>query len=262
MNRPLAGRTALITGAGRGLGRATALRLAADGANAVLVGRQDAPLRDTAREISEAGGNARVIAADLGRQAELVTLAEQSGPVDILINNAAAEEQWASIVGADLANWRGVFDINVFAPIALISAFGAGMSARGWGVIVNMSSIGGSHPAPFLGTYAASKAALDMVTRVAAMELAGNGIRVNGIASGITDMGKTYELLPPSLLADLGRIIPAKRLGGERDIAGMVSFLCSDAAEYVNGQTLTVDGAMTAGLWAVSSIMTAGMSEG
>ena len=100
------------------------------------------------------------------------------------------------------------------------------------------------------------------VTRVAAMEVAGSGVRVNGIASGITDMGKTYELLPPSLLADLGRIIPAQRLGNARDIAGMVSFLCSDAAEYVNGQTLTVDGAMTAGLWAVSSIMAAGLSEG
>lgn len=262
MGLPLAGRTALITGAGRGLGRATAVKLAADGAEAILVGRQDGPLRDTAREIEQAGRTARVITADLGHQEDLVALADQAGPVDILINNAAAEEHWAGIVGADLANWRGVFDINVFAPIALIGVLGAGMSARGWGVIVNMSSIGGSHPAPFLGTYAASKAALDMVTRVAAMELAGSGVRVNGIASGITDMGKTYELLPPSLLADLGRIIPAKRLGSNRDIAGMVSFLCSDAAEYVNGQTVTVDGAMTAGLWAVSSIMTAGLSEG
>lgn len=262
MDQSLTGRTALITGAGRGLGRATALKLAADGAKAILVGRQEEPLQSTARDIEEAGGTGRVIIADLSQPDDLARLAEQAGSVDILINNAAAEEQWAGIVGADLANWRGVFEINVFAPIALINAFGAGMSVRGWGVVVNMSSIGGSHPAPFLGTYAASKAALDMITRVAAMELAGNGVRVNGIASGITDMGKTYELLPPSLLADIGRVIPAKRLGNERDIAGMVSFLCSDAAEYVNGQTLTVDGAMTAGLWAVSSIMTAGLSEG
>lgn len=262
MNHPLTGRTALVTGAGRGLGRATAAKLAADGATVVLVGRQEAPLQEVAREIEKLGGTARVMTADLGQQEELARLTEQAGPVDILVNNAAAEEQWAGLIGADIANWRGVFEINVFVPIALISAFGAGMSARGWGVIVNMSSIGGSHPAPFLGTYAASKAALDMVTRIAAMELAGSGVRVNGIASGITDMGKTYELLPPSLLADLGRIIPAKRLGSERDIAGMVSFLCSDAAEYVNGQTLAVDGAMTAGLWAVSSIMAADLTEG
>jgi len=261
MDLPLTGRTALITGAGRGLGRATAIRLATDGAQTILVGRREAPLDATSREIEQAGGTAHVITADLGQHDDLVKLTELAGPVDILINNAAAEEQWAGIVGADIASWRGVFEINVFAPVALIGAFGAGMSARGWGVIVNMSSIGGSHPAPFLGTYAASKAALDMVTRVAAMELAGSGVRVNGIASGITDMGKTYELLPPSLLADLGRIIPAKRLGSDRDIAGMVSFLCSDAADYVNGQTLTVDGAMTAGLWAVSSIMTAGLSQ-
>jgi NAD(P)-dependent dehydrogenase (short-subunit alcohol dehydrogenase family) len=261
MDLRLAGRTALITGAGRGLGRATAARLAAEGAETILVGRQEAPLQATAREIEDAGGAARVIAADLGRQDQLASLIDQAGAVDILINNAAAEEQWAGIVGADIANWRGVFEINVFAPVALIGAFSPGMSARGWGVIVNMSSIGGSHPAPYLGTYAASKAALDMVTRVAAMELAGSGVRVNGIASGITDMGKTHELLPASLLSDIGRIVPARRLGGERDIAGMVSFLCSADAEYVNGQTLTVDGAMTAGLWAVSTVMTDSLSQ-
>jgi NAD(P)-dependent dehydrogenase (short-subunit alcohol dehydrogenase family) len=257
-----AGRTALITGAGRGLGRACALRLAAEGASVVLVGRGTAALENVAADIAEAGGEARILAADLSDSADLARLVEDAGPVDILVNNAAAEEQWAGIVGADVSQWRDIFEVNVFAPVHLIGAFGAGMSSRGWGAIVNMSSIGGSQPAPFLGTYSASKAALDMVTRVAAMELAGSGVRVNGIASGITDMGKTYELLPPGLLTDVGRFIPAKRLANERDIAGAVSFLCSDDAGYVNGHVLTVDGAMTAGAWATTTIMTESMANG
>ena len=136
------------------------------------------------------------------------------------------------------------------------------MSERGYGVIVNMSSIGGSQPAPFLATYSASKAALDMISRTAAMELASSGVRVNSIASGITDMGKTFELIPAALLADVGKIIPAARLGSERDIAAAVSYLCSDGAAYVNGQILTVDGAMTSGQWATTTVMTASMAEG
>ena len=134
------------------------------------------------------------------------------------------------------------------------------MAERGYGVVVNMSSIGGSQPAPFLATYAASKAALDMVSRTAAMELAGSGVRVNSIASGITDMGKTYELIPPGLLADIGQVIPAGRLATEDDIAAAVSYLCSDGAAYVNGQILTVDGAMTSGQWSTMTLMTASMS--
>src|SRR5213080_4290479 len=163
------GRTALITGAGRGLGRACALRLAAEGASVVLVGRGAAVLEHVATEITQAGGTAQIFPADLSHSADIARLAEVAGPVDILVNNAAAEEQWAGMVGADVSQWRNIFEVNVFAPVHLIGAFGAGMSSRGWGAVVNMSSIGGSQPAPFLGTYSASKAALDMVTRVAAM---------------------------------------------------------------------------------------------
>jgi NAD(P)-dependent dehydrogenase (short-subunit alcohol dehydrogenase family) len=262
MNLPHDGRSALITGAGRGLGRAIAVRLAAEGATAILVGRGTDALEETAKKITHAGGAARMVAADLTEPGEIAALVERAGPVDILINNAAADEQWAGVVGADIANWRHAFEVNLFAPVQLIGALAPGMSSRGRGVIVNISSIGGSQPAPFLGTYATTKAALDMLTRVAAMELAGSGVRVNGIAPGITDMGKTYELLPPSLLANLGSIIPANRLGTERDIEGAVSYLCSDAADYVNGQTLTIDGAMTAGQWAIAMTMATALSTG
>jgi NAD(P)-dependent dehydrogenase (short-subunit alcohol dehydrogenase family) len=258
---PHGDRTAIVTGAGRGLGRASALRLAAEGATTILVGRGREALAAVAEEIKAAGGEGRAIAADLSDDADVQRLRDEAGDVDILVNNAAAEEQWGPIVMADIDSWRTVFEVNVFAPVRLIQAFAPGMAERGYGVIVNMSSIGGSQPAPFLATYGASKAALDMVSRTAAMELAGSGVRVNSIASGITDMGKTYELLPPGLLADVGRIIPAGRLANEADIAGAVSYLCSDGAAYVNGQILTVDGAMTSGQWSTMTVMTASMSN-
>jgi len=258
--RPHEGRTALVTGAGRGLGRASALRLAAEGAAAVLVGRGRDALLAVAAEIEDAGGKATVVTADVSSDADVDRLAAEAGPVDILVNNAAAEEQWAPITMADIDSWRTIFDVNVFAAVRLIKAFAPGMAERGFGVVINMSSIGGSQPAPFLATYGASKAALDMVTRTAAMELAGSGVRVNSIASGITDMGKTYELLLPGLLADIGKVIPAARLATERDIAAAVSYLCSDGGAYVNGHVLTVDGAMTAGQWATTTVMTASMA--
>ena len=257
---PHTGRTALVTGAGRGLGRAAAHRLAAEGATVIVVGRGREALESVASEIDEAGGKAQVIAADVSNDADVQRLRQEAGHVDIVVNNAAAEEQWGPIVMADIDSWRTVFEVNVFAPVRLIQAFAPGMAERGYGVVVNMSSIGGLQPAPFLATYGASKAALDMVSRTAAMELAGSGVRVNSIASGITDMGKTYELLPPSLLADVSRIIPAGRLATEDDIAAAVSYLCSDGAAYVNGQILTVDGAMTSGQWSTMTVMTASMS--
>src|SRR5436309_7714848 len=120
------GRTALITGAGRGLGRACALRLAAEGASVVLVGRGAAVLEHVATEIRQAGGTAQILTADLADSADIARLVEEAGPVDILVNNAAAEEQWAGIVGADVSQWRNIFEVNVFAPVHLTSAFGAG----------------------------------------------------------------------------------------------------------------------------------------
>lgn len=253
--RPHVGRTALVTGAGRGLGRATAMRLASEGAATILVGRGFDALRAVAAEIDEMGGTATVLTADVSSDDDVARLTSEAGSVDILVNNAAAEEQFIPVVMADIGSWKAIFDVNVFAAVRLVKAFAPGMSERGFGVVINMSSIGGSQPAPFLATYGASKAALDMVTRTAAMELAGTGVRINGIASGITDMGKTHELLPPGLLADIGKIIPAGRLATEHDIAAAVSYLCSDGGSFVNGHILTVDGAMTAGQWSTTTVM-------
>lgn len=260
--RPHNGRIALVTGAGRGLGRASARQLALEGATVVLVGRGRDALEAVAAEIEADGGKALVVVADVTSDADVERLQREAGAVDLLVNNAAAEEAWAPVAMADVEEWKRIFDVNVFAAVRLIKAFTPGMSERGFGVVVNMSSIGGSQPAPFLATYSASKAALDMVSRTAAMELASSGVRVNSIASGITDMGKTYELLPPGLLADVGRIIPAGRLGSASDIAAAVSYLCSDGAAYVNGQILTVDGAMTSGQWATTTVMATSMSAG
>lgn len=235
--------------------------LASEGASTILVGRGSNALESVVADIVAAGGVARAVTADVANDDDVVRLVSEAGQVDILVNNAAAEEQFMPVAMADIDSWKAIFDVNVFAAVRLIKAFAPGMAERGFGVVVNMSSIGGSQPAPFLATYAASKAALDMMTRTAAMELAGSGVRVNGIASGITDMGKTHEMLPDGLLTDIGKVIPAGRLADEHDIAAAVSYLCSDGGAYVNGHVLTVDGAMTAGQWSTMTVMSGYLAQ-
>jgi NAD(P)-dependent dehydrogenase (short-subunit alcohol dehydrogenase family) len=235
--------------------------LASEGASTILVGRGVNALESVVAEIDAAGGVARAVTADVANADDVARLVVEAGQVDILVNNAAAKEQFMPVAMADIEAWKTIFDVNVFAAVRLIKPFAPGMSERGFGVVINMSSIGGSQPAPFLATYGASKAALDMVSRTAAMELAGSGVRVNGIASGITDMGKTYEMLPPGLIADIGKIIPAARLANERDIAAALSYLCSDGGAFVNGHVLTVDGAMTAGQWSTTTVMAGFMAQ-
>src|SRR5215203_4696039 len=117
------GHTALVTGAGRGLGRASALQLAAEGATTLLVGRGHEALIKVAAEITAAGGHARAITADVSQGADVDRLVDEAGQIDILVNNAAAEEQWGPVVAADMDSWRTVFDVNVFAPVRLIKAF-------------------------------------------------------------------------------------------------------------------------------------------
>lgn len=235
--------------------------LASEGASTILVGRGSNALESVVADIVAAGGVARAVTADVANDDDVARLVSEAGAVDLLVNNAAAEEQYVPVAMADIDSWKQIFDVNVFAAVRLIKAFAPGMAERGFGVVVNMSSIGGSQPAPFLATYAASKAALDMMTRTAAMELAGSGVRVNGIASGITDMGKTHDMLPDGLLTDIGKVIPAGRLAGEHDIAAAVSYLCSDGGAYVNGHVLTVDGAMTAGQWSTMTVMSGYLAQ-
>jgi NAD(P)-dependent dehydrogenase (short-subunit alcohol dehydrogenase family) len=189
----LAGKTALVTGAGRGIGRAIASGLAAAGARLVLVARSADQLAETAKELT-AGGAAEplIIPADLGDDGQLsaaVAAAQAGGGVDILINNAAVVEPLGPTAGLDRAEVRRAFEVNVVAVIALSGALLPAMVTAGWGRIVNVSSGIASRPASMIGggTYAATKAALEAHTVNLAAELAGTGVTVNAYQPGGVD---------------------------------------------------------------------------
>jgi NAD(P)-dependent dehydrogenase (short-subunit alcohol dehydrogenase family) len=189
----LTGKTVLITGAGRGIGRALAFGLATAGARPVLLARSAGQLAQTAKELAAAGpAEPLVVPADVGDDRQLraaVTAAQACGPVDILINNAATVEPLGPTAGLSIADIRRAFDVNVVAGIALAGALLPAMVEAGWGRIVNISSGIVGRPANMIGgtTYAATKAALEAHTINLAAELAGTGVTVNAYRPGGVD---------------------------------------------------------------------------
>jgi len=194
MTEPLSERVALITGAGRGIGRAVALRLAEAGARVALVARSVDQLEETAATLRAEGGVALVLSADLAHPdvvAEAAaTAAKELGPVDILVNNAAVVEPAGPTVSTPPAGWSSAFAVNVQAPIRLTLALLPAMLDRGWGRIVNVSSGIVDHPGAMVGlnAYAATKAALEAHTLSLAAEVAGSGVTLNVYRPGSVGM--------------------------------------------------------------------------
>jgi NAD(P)-dependent dehydrogenase (short-subunit alcohol dehydrogenase family) len=193
MTVPFEGRVALVTGAGRGIGRAVTLDLAASGAHVALLARSPDQLDETARAVRAQGGNAAVLQTDLGDPeavAEAAARAEtELGPVDILINNAAVVQPVGPTVTAPRAAWSAAFAVNVDAPFHFTQALLPSMLDRGWGRIVNVSSSIAANPGAMVGmnAYAATKAALEAHTLNLAAELAGSGVTVNLYRPGSVD---------------------------------------------------------------------------
>jgi len=206
MTEPLSERVALITGAGRGIGRAVALRLAEAGARVALVARSVDQLEETAATLRAEGGVALVLSADLAHPdvvAEAAaTAAKELGPVDILVNNAAVVEPAGPTVSTPPAGWSSAFAVNVQAPIRLTLALLPAMLDRGWGRIVNVSSGIVDHPGAMVGlnAYAATKAALEAHTLSLAAEVAGSGVTLNVYRPGSVDtaMQAWFRAQPPS----------------------------------------------------------------
>lgn len=234
----LKGRVAVVTGAGGGLGGAIAARLAAMGASVVLAGLEAPTQRPSPDCIGIACNIADPDAVDaLGRAVE-----ERYGRCDILVNNAGTKALPASLEALPIADWDKVFDVNVRGAFLCARVFARSMLARGAGSIINIASIGAQMPTR-IGAYGPSKAALIGLTRQMAVEWGPRGIRANAVSPGMvrTPMSDAFYRDEQQHAARVA-MLPVRRVGAPEDIAGTVAFLASDAAAYVTGQDIVVDG--------------------
>jgi len=244
----LAGRVAMVTGASRGIGAAGAELLAVRGASVVLSSRKQEDLDEAAAAInSRTPGRAVPIAAHAGRPDDLARLVDQTlerfQKVDILVNNAATNPYFGAIVDTELGAWDKTFEVNVRGVFALTQlAVHKWMAAHG-GAIVNVASVGGIRPAFGLGTYNVTKAAVIHLTRQLALELGPSGIRVNAVAPGVIQTRFASALWQNE---EINRRVvdsnPLHRIGQPPEVAEAVVFLASDAASYINGETIVIDG--------------------
>jgi len=239
----LTGRSALVTGSTRGIGRAIAASLTEAGARVAVVGRDQARAAEVAEEL---GGGALGFGADVSEPASVVALVQAVevafGQVDILVNNAGLTRDNLLFRIKD-DDWDMVLDANLRGAFVAIRATARGMMKRRWGRIINIASIVGITGNKGQANYAASKAGLIGLTKSVAKELGSRNILVNAIAPGFIETDMTAAMTPEARAA-LSSQIPLDRLGSPQDIAGMVAFLASDLASYITGQVLVVDGGM------------------
>lgn len=234
------GQVALVTGSTAGIGRETARLLALGGATVIVTGRDAARGAETTAAIEADGGRAKFIAADLADLASVRALAEAAGEVDVLINNAGIFP-FASTAEQDPDVYRQLFDINVRAPFFLGAALLPAMAARGRGSVVNVSTSAATLGFPGTAAYAATKAALESLTRTWAVEFRGTGVRVNTVSPGATATESALALAD-DVATKLGEATPLGRVAQPEEIAETIVFLASPRAGYVHGQNLIVDG--------------------
>jgi NAD(P)-dependent dehydrogenase (short-subunit alcohol dehydrogenase family) len=241
---PLLGRTALVTGASRGIGAAVARRLDAAGARVALTARSADPLRVLAGALRHEPVVLPADLADPDAPAHVADAAAEAlgGRVDVLVNNAGAAAGMGPSQVLTAAGIDGLFALNVRPALVLAGLLAPGMAERGGGSIVTVSSAAAARGAGFTALYAATKGALDAMTRALAAEWGPAGVRVNAVRPGITETDMTRDLMAGPAAAFYRGQVALRRTGRPEEVAEVVAFLASDAAAYLTAQTITVDG--------------------
>jgi meso-butanediol dehydrogenase / (S,S)-butanediol dehydrogenase / diacetyl reductase len=253
----LAGKMAVVTGGGTGIGAAIVRRFVAEGARVCIVGRREEVLSDVVRSLPD--GAAIACAADVSEAADIGRIVDRAlafgKRIDILVNNAGKGTE-GSVISADLDEWRKTLDVNLIGPFMLMRAVIPRMIENGGGSIVNISSLASLRSVPFTSAYCASKAGLNALTQQAALDFGGDGIRCNVVCPGFvfSEMVESrFGVIAKALGTDMAtlmntvfRDIPSRKPAEPDRVAGICAFLASDDASYITGAVIPVDGGLAA----------------
>ena len=243
----LEGRNAFVTGASRGIGRAIALAFADAGANVALVSRSEDALEETAREVESRGRKAVTLVADVGDADAVAAAVERAGEafggLDVVVNNAGAAPFRSDVAETRIDGFEKYLRVNFLSAVYVLQAAAPRLIESGRGCVLNVASVGGLSAAPGVGYYGAAKAALVNLTKTLAVEWGERGVRVNALAPGWveTDMNTLLREDAASRERMLSGIA-MRRFGTPEEVASAAVFLCSDAASYITGEVLVVDG--------------------
>jgi NAD(P)-dependent dehydrogenase (short-subunit alcohol dehydrogenase family) len=248
-------RVAVVTGAGRGIGNATALAFAGEGATVVLIARHDEEIAKTTKDITAGGGSAVARIADVEDPIAMAAVVDEAiaefGRIDILVTCAATTPAVGPSESLPLADWQRVIAVDLTGTFISCQAVATVMLGQRYGRIVNLASFHVAATYPERAAYAAAKSGVIGLTQALAVEWSGRGVTVNAVAPGPIVTPRTSWFLSQDPASEAGMIArtPAGRLGEPADVAQAILYLCSDGARHVSGQTLVVDGAWTKNAW-------------